>query len=41
MLAISFMLSVVQIGTLRTDDGDSNENVIQAIGLISKTTTLH
>ena len=31
------------IGTLRSDDGDDNENVVKAIGLpvISKTTTLH
>ena len=30
-----------RIGTLRSDDGDGNENVIKAIGLIRKTTTLH
>ena len=29
------------IGTFRSDDGDGNENVIKAIVLISKTTTLH
>ena len=29
------------IGTLRLGDGDGNESVIRAIGLISKTTTLH
>ena len=31
------------IGTLRSDDGDGNENFVKAIGLpvISKTTTLH
>ena len=29
------------IGTLRSNDGDGNENVIKAIGLIRKTTTLH
>ena len=31
------------IGTLRSDDGDGNENVVKVIGLpvISKTTTLH
>ena len=29
------------IGTLRSDDGDGNENGKKAIGLISKTTTLH
>ena len=27
--------------TLRSDDGDSNENVKKETGLISKTTTLH
>ena len=27
--------------TLRSDDGDRNENVTKAIGLITKTTTLH
>ena len=26
---------------LRSDDGDGNNNVVKAIGLISKTTTLH
>ena len=30
-----------RIGTFRSDDGDGNENVIKAIVLISKTTTLH
>ena len=30
-----------RIGTSRSDDGDGNENVIKAIGLIRKTTTLH
>ena len=34
-MAISFMLSVKQLGTLRTDDGDSNDNVLKAIGLIA------
>ena len=29
------------IETLRSDDGDLNENVTKAIGLITKTTTLH
>ena len=29
------------MGTLRSDDSDDNENVIRAIGLKSKTTTLH
>ena len=28
------------MGTLRSDDSDDNENVIRAIGLKSKTTTL-
>ena len=27
--------------TLRSDDGDRNENVTKEIGLITKTTTLH
>ena len=29
------------IGTLRSDDGDDNEDVKKALGLISKKTTLH
>ena len=29
------------VGALRSDDGDGNENVIKAVGLIRKTTTLH
>ena len=29
------------IGTLRSNDADSNENVKKTIGLISKTTTSH
>ena len=29
------------IGTLRNYDGDDNRNVKKAIGLMSKTTTLH
>ena len=29
------------IGTLRSDDGDGNGNATKAIGLISKTTSLH
>ena len=29
------------VGTLRSDDGDGNKNVIRAIGLIRKATTLH
>ena len=28
-------------GTLRSDDGDGNENVAKAIGLITKTIILH
>ena len=32
---------VKRIGTLRSNDTDSNENVKKTIGLISKTTTLH
>jgi len=29
------------MGTLRSGNGDSNENVVKAIGLINKPTTLH
>ena len=29
------------LGTLRSNDGDGNENGTKAIGLITKTTTLH
>ena len=29
------------LGTLRSDDGDGNKNVEQAVGLMNKTTTLH
>ena len=29
------------LGTLRSDDGDGNEDVKKAIGLITKTTILH
>ena len=29
------------LGTLRSDDGDGNESVKKAIGLITKTTYLH
>ena len=29
------------LGTLRSDDGDGNGNVTRAIGLLTKTTTLH
>ena len=32
---------MVPIGTLRNYDGDGKENVKIAIGLMSKTTTLH
>ena len=31
----------ILIGTLRSDDGDGNENAKKAIGLITKTTILH
>ena len=33
--------SLPRKATFRCDDGDANENVKKAIGLISKTTTLH
>ena len=33
--------SLAELGTLRSADGDGNENVKKAIGLISKTTILH
>ena len=36
-----FPVSVKSLGTLRSDDGDSNGNSTKAIGLISKTTILH
>ena len=29
------------LGTLRSEDGDGNENFKKAIGLISKTTVMH
>jgi len=32
---------VAQLGSLSNDDADGNENGKKAIGLISKTTTLH
>ena len=35
------MLPTKQLGTLRSHDGDGNEDVKKAIGLISKTTILH
>ena len=31
----------MSVGSFSNDDGDSNENVIKAIGLLSKTTSLH
>ena len=34
-------LSFEILGSMRNDDGDGNENDKKAIGLISKTTTLH
>ena len=34
------MIEII-IGTLRSDDGDGNENVIKTIVLTSKTATLH
>ena len=35
------MLSLVQLGTLRSNDADGNDNVKKTIGFICKTTTLH
>ena len=32
---------VATLGSLSNDDGDGNENVKKAIGLLRKTTTLH
>ena len=31
----------MSVGSFSNDDGDSNENVKKAIGLLSKTTSLH
>ena len=31
----------MSVGRFSNDDGDSNENVKKAIGLLSKTTSLH
>ena len=31
----------MSVGSFSNDDGDGNENVKKAIGLLSKTTTLH
>ena len=38
---MEFGVTLVLIGTLRSDDGDGNGNTTKAIGLISKTTILH
>ena len=38
---IPFLLSFFTLGTLRSNDGDGNENIKKTIGLISKTRTLH
>ena len=35
------LFTIYIIGTLRSDDGDGNENATKAIGLITKTTILH
>ena len=37
----SWSCLIVLIGTLRSDDGDANENVKKTIGLTTETTTLH
>ena len=39
--AIKYAASLAELGTLRSADGDGNENVKKAIGLIAKTTILH
>ena len=39
--AIKYASSLAELGTLRSADGDGNENVKKAIGLIAKTTILH
>ena len=36
-----FQENIYTIRTLRSYEGDGNENVQKAIGLVSKTTTLH
>ena len=41
MMMTLFMTMMTIIGTLRNCDGDGKENVNKAIGLMSKTTTLH
>ena len=40
MMTLSMTMMTI-IGTLRNCDGDGKENVNKAIGLMSKTTTLH
>ena len=40
-VAISAICLEPPIGALRSDDGDGNEEVKKAIGLITKTTILH
>ena len=39
--AFSRGVTAAILGTLRSDDGDANENVKKEIGLITKTTILH
>ena len=41
MMMTLLMTMMTIIGTLRNCDGDGKENVKKAIGLMSKTTTLH
>ena len=41
MMMTLLMTMMTIIGTLRNCDGDGKENVNKAIGLMSKTTTLH
>ena len=39
--SVHFGVVVVELGTLRSNDADGNENVKKTIGFISKTTILH
>ena len=41
MMITLLMTMMMIIGTLRNCDGDGKENVNKAMGLMSKTTTLH
>ena len=41
MMMTLLMTMITIIGTLRNCDGDGKENINKAMGLMSKTTTLH